>query len=372
MTRLLYVHNIAMPGPEANTVNVAKMCDAFAAHGCAVTLAVLPGTRIGELERKIAQHYGLQNDINVVALPAMCRRPTLAALAGGFLAAARRPDIVYTRAPHVAWLACSQGIATILEVHADLSAFSALGAKLLREAIASRRLLGTVVISNALAQRLRASLGASTSMVVAHGGADCGEAPTPVWNPHFNVGFVGRFYRGRGLELIRQLAIACPWAEFHVAGGDARTLAGFTGPLPHNILVHGSLPHVEAGRLMQRCDVLLAPYQRAVYVADGRTDTAGWMSPLKVFEYMAAGRAIVASDLPALREVLADGETALLRDPEDAAAWIAALEHLRIDTRLRMALGMRAFQSLKSHYTWRARAGRILAECSRMRTAVGG
>ena len=53
MTRLAYIHNIAMPGPEANTVNVAKMCDAFAANGAAVTLIALPDRGGNDLADRI-------------------------------------------------------------------------------------------------------------------------------------------------------------------------------------------------------------------------------------------------------------------------------------------------------------------------------
>ena len=364
MIKLLYVHNIRMPGPEANTVNVAKMCDAFAAHGCDVTLATLPGHAAKDLKPRIFEHYGLSHDFQIAPLPQFCTRPTLAAMMSGWLAETRRPNILYTRAPHVAWLACKRGVPTIIEIHADLRAFSRLGARLLRDVLSSRSLLGGVVISSALRDRLQRALGRSAPpFLVAHGGADLDEtaAPRPrLAQERFAVGFVGRFYRGRGLELIATLCAACPWADFHVAGGDVDALAAFIGPLPKNMIVHGSLPHSEVAALMRRCDVLIAPYQRSVYVADGRTDTASWMSPLKVFEYMAAARPIVASDLPAIREVLTHEDTALLCDPDEPGAWAKALGALRDDAGTRLRLGERAAAELQARYTWRARAGLIL------------
>src|SRR5262245_24684734 len=100
--RLLYVHNIAMPGPEANTVNVAKMCAAFAANGCDVTLAALPGCAHPDLERRIRAHYDLAAAIRVRPLPPAAARPTIAALSAAMMTRRERPDLVYTRAPHVA------------------------------------------------------------------------------------------------------------------------------------------------------------------------------------------------------------------------------------------------------------------------------
>ena len=65
---------------------------------------------------------------------------------------------------------------------------------------------------------------------------------------------------------------------------------------------------------MADCDILIAPYAAQVSHAGGG-DIGRWMSPLKLFEYMAAERPVVTADLPVLREVVRDGETALLCPP---------------------------------------------------------
>ncbi len=86
-----------------------------------------------------------------------------------------------------------------------------------------------------------------------------------------------------------------------------------------------------------------------------------WMSPLKVLEYMAAGKAILASDIPALREILRDGETALLLPPGEPEAWAAAARALLRDPGRAAALGARARAAFLAKHTWDARAVRILA-----------
>jgi glycosyltransferase involved in cell wall biosynthesis len=79
---------------------------------------------------------------------------------------------------------------------------------------------------------------------------------------------------------------------------------------------------------------------------------------LKLFEYMAAGRAIVASDLPAIREVLTDGVNGLLVAPGDADALAAAIRRLAADAPLRLRLGAAAGKDASS-YTWGRRAERL-------------
>lgn len=360
MTRLLYVHNIAMPGPEANTVNVAKMCSAFAANGCDVTLAALPGVP-SDVEGEIHRHYAITHPFCVSPLPKTCARPTMAAFAAVSLARRYHSDIVYTRAPHVALAACMAGVWTVLELHTSEEAFGATGRAALRAVLRHPKLGGVVAISGALAQHLRASH-RLRDIIVAHDGADSRPEAHPLpARRRLKIGFVGRFYRGKGLELIAQLAALCPWADFHLVGGradDAMRLIG--APLPANVTCHGALPHGSAVAFIDSCDVMLAPYQRVVRAADGVTDTARWMSPLKIFEYMAAGKAILASDLTVLREILTDNETARLLPPEEPAAWASALSIFRDKTDVRVALGAGARQCFLARHTWRARAQRIL------------
>ena len=92
---------------------------------------------------------------------------------------------------------------------------------------------------------------------------------------------------------------------------------------------------------------------------------ANYTSPLKLFEYMAAGRAIVASDLASWADVLAHEETALLLPPGDSEAWSKAIMRLRDDAALRERLGTAAREKALAHYTWDARAERILAHIGR-------
>src|SRR5690606_28470778 len=83
-----------------------------------------------------------------------------------------------------------------------------------------------------------------------------------------------------------------------------------------------------------------------------------YTSPLKLFEYMAAGRPIVASDLHALREVLRHDENALLVAPDSPAALAEALRRLIDGRELSRRLAQRARQDA-AEYGWDTRALRL-------------
>jgi glycosyltransferase involved in cell wall biosynthesis len=85
-----------------------------------------------------------------------------------------------------------------------------------------------------------------------------------------------------------------------------------------------------------------------------------YASPLKIFDYMAAGCAIVAPDQPNIREVLEHGRTALLFDPADPTAQWSAIATLLRDPVQRVALGQAAREALIARdHTWRGNAARI-------------
>jgi glycosyltransferase involved in cell wall biosynthesis len=98
-------------------------------------------------------------------------------------------------------------------------------------------------------------------------------------------------------------------------------------------------------------DAAVAPYpaQRGFY-----------FSPLKVFEYMAAGLPVVASRVGQLAEVIEDGVTGLLCPPGDAVACAEALGRLRAEPALAARLGLAAREHVRRRHSWRAVAGQIL------------
>jgi len=117
----------------------------------------------------------------------------------------------------------------------------------------------------------------------------------------------------------------------------------FTGLLP---------PAAVAARLRQ-ADVLTLPNPASAI-------SSTFTSPLKLFEYMASGRPIVASDLPALREVLRDGENALLVEPGSPQALTAGILRIKHDAALGRRLAAQAMVDA-GQFTWARRAGRLEA-----------
>ncbi len=372
--RILYLSISYVPSRRASSVHVMKMCAALARQGHEVTLVTkrCPPRQEPGVEDDFA-FYGVAPGFALRKLP----RP--AAPGGGvlhtlalarLLAAKRREiDLVYGRDPVGTRLAAALGLPVVFEAHAPPA--GALSRRLHRGIFGARGFRRLVVISAALAERFAAlpACPPPERLRVAHDAADPladGAAPAPPPaafgdRPAPHLGYVGHLYPGRGTEVLVELARRLPEATLHAVGGAPADLARLRGAAaPPNFVLHGYVPPARLPAYYRAFDLLLMPYERRVETALGRTDTSAWMSPLKMFEYMAAGRPIVSSDLPVLREVLEDGRNALLAPPGDAGAWEAAVRRLLADADLGRRLAAAALADFERGHTWDARAREVL------------
>ena len=366
--RLVYVANSIIPSRAANSVHVMKMCDAFASIGYEVILVVPEVTPINEAD--LFDGYGVSRSFSIVRLPwvKMPGRGWWFALQAFFAIKRLKAGRVYGRHLPSLVLPSLVGLPTVYEAHAPISeTMGKAGSFCLRVLCGARGFRKLVVISEALAgwYKNNTQLG-ENDIKVAH------DAASPAVNSQlstlnrrseesFELGYVGQLYAGKGMEMIAAIAEKRPLFKFTIVGGDEGDIQQWRKHLQHldNVRFTGFLPQAEAISLIEGFDVVLAPYQKRVTTAGGGGDISRWMSPLKIFEYMSAGKPIVASDLPVLREVLNDGDNALLCEPEDPDHWCEAIDMLHRESELRDRLGTKARSDFLKKFTWEARARSI-------------
>ncbi len=227
--------------------------------------------------------------------------------------------------------------------------------------------VGLVCISDALAHAIKTEFAPDAPVHVLRDAARPAEENVvaagkwPGRPDALQVGYVGHLYPGKGMEVVGRLAAEMPDVDFHVIGGRPEDIDQWQSKGEwRNLQFHGYVPPVEVPGHIARLDVVLLPNQQEVWAADGRVEIGQWTSPLKAFEYMAHAKAIVASDIPALREIFRNGETAVFAPPDEVGAWCSAIRGL-MDERLRSDLGKRAQQDFLGHYTWEHRAEAVAA-----------
>jgi glycosyltransferase involved in cell wall biosynthesis len=169
----------------------------------------------------------------------------------------------------------------------------------------------------------------------------------------------GHLYAGRGADLFLQLAKSFPQAHFVWVGGRLEDIKYWGGRVEStNVTFTGFIPNRDLPLYQAAADVLLMPYSRTIMGSSGTADSASVASPMKMFEYMAAGRAIMTSDLPVIREVLNE-QNAIFCPPDDPISWQTTLDTLLKNEVRRAALGRQARNDVQ-RYTWLSRAKNIL------------
>ncbi len=393
--RILYLADIRFPLERANGIQSMATCHALAARGHDVTLVVRPDSHTPARDPfafyGLTRIAGLRVEIAPAAGPPVARRAGYVTYAIGRAMGRTRQDLIFTRDLGLASLLLRVPAAlrapVVYEAHgiaADVAA--ALPGLLTGARVASPAKLerlarrdaqvwsaadGYVTITDGLARELNRRFGDRPRIAVVPDGARATEETdrpdrrsatdsADGTDRLFTIGYAGHLYPWKGVDLVVEAVAALPDTQGLIVGGHekepdlARVKAlaekrrcavrvTFTGPLP---------PAEVAPRLLE-ADVLALPNPASAI-------SSTFTSPLKLFEYMASNRPIVASDLPALREILRDGENALLVEPGSPQALTAGIARIKNDAALGRRLAAQAVLDA-AQFTWARRAERLEA-----------
>jgi glycosyltransferase involved in cell wall biosynthesis len=170
------------------------------------------------------------------------------------------------------------------------------------------------------------------------------------------IGFTGFIRSWHGLDSI------IDWLATQPAKGNIHALIVGDGPARHDleqqVLRLGISDRVTFTGLVDRHSIsrMVAAFDIAV-----QPKSVPYASPLKLFEYMAMAKAILAPDQPNIREVLENEVSALLFDPNDRHSMVQAMQRLAEDSALRAKLGAAALRTIRDRdYTWDGNARRVL------------
>ncbi|HJR82845.1 MAG TPA: glycosyltransferase family 4 protein [Sphingomicrobium sp.] len=367
--QLAYVANSRIPSRAANTVHVLNMSEAFAAEGHSVSLIARGEPPTGA---SLFEDFSLENRFDVKLLPVTnpAFLDRLCFIRHVRRSLAERPfDFVYGRSCYGLLAGVPRNVPFAYDLHIVPSSRLRRGL----EALLFRRpnFLFATAITRAIADKYRSTFPHLRDRILV---APCAAAPvqqaTECRQPGpTRVYYVGHLYQGRGIDLVLEVARAATDIEFHIVGGEEADIRFWAGRASENVVFHGYVKPSGLAAHYERADLCVAPHGTTVTVAGGGGDIAPWMSPMKIFEYMAHGKPLIAADLPALREIVSPGVDGLLCPPDDPEAWLGAIRILSNDAALRGRLGEAARRTLEEHHTWQGRARAIL-EFAEVRTVA--
>lgn len=372
---LVYIAHARVPSQRTNSLQVMKMCAGFAAAG-AVTRLLIPFRLRGWFQlrfrgRQVRDWYAVGSSFAITSLayPNLGQRLSGYGFWAALLARWLRPDLVYTRSLAAACRLAAWNQPVVFETH-DLGKDQALPEwrHFLDDTLQRPALRGLVAISRGLAEAYQAAGAPSEKLHVFHDGVDLERFQGALdratarsrlgLDPHGQViCHVGNMSAGRGIDVLLRALTGIPAATLILVGGRPEEIAAHARlaaalGVVERVRFTGYVSNREVPLHLWAADVL-------VLAATAESPIAAYTSPLKLFEYMAAGRPMVAAQLATIGEVLRHEDHALLVEAGSPEALRSGIQHLLNDPALGEQLARRARLEAE-RYSWSGRAAAIL------------
>jgi len=398
--KIALITNSRIPSLTANSIQAMKVVQALMQLGHDVRMFAPAEAEPMTLE-SLKAHYGLRLVPSLQLLPSITGLKRLDFILHAQRAARNfNADLIYTWLPQSAALGLWMKYPVVLEMHADVT--GRMGAWWLRQFWKAKGKKKMTVTTSALRKALERSTQLKfedEAVIAAPNGVELEryeglpsprEARRQLNLPEgLTVGFTGHIYPGRGADLLFELAKAMPHVNFLWVGGTPELVSFWKSKLAEesvaNVIMTGFVEHRRIPLYQAAADVLLMPYSRSISASSGG-DIAEVINPMKMFEYMASGRAIVCADLPVIREVLNEGNAVFCkpsesvggrvgggvskqasptqppppyRDREIVGDWQLAIDAVLADEPRRGALGAQARHDVEK-FSWLKREERVM------------
>ncbi len=375
--RIGFITTSRIPSKTANSIQVMKVCHAIQSLGEDIRLWV-PDFGRSDWEA-LAENYGLSQPFPITWLPFkrwmkqydFCLRAVRQVQDWG-------GEAVYTWALQAAVAAGLHRLPSVMEFH-DFP-MGRIGPHLFRTWMRQRRKKLVLCTTRALADGLMEDYGyhlPDEILQIAPNGTDLeryanlpdpGEARKALGLAEgFTVGYSGHFYPGRGMALLTRIAAGMPHIRFLWMGGQEADIAPWVKDLAdkgiHNVTITGFIPNSRLPDYQAAADCLVMPYGKKISGSSGG-DISRVINPMKMFDYLACGRAIIASEIPVFHEILNDGN-AIFCDAENPSEWTTAIQTLADDPTLRARLAGNGRRDA-AKYTWQMRAQTTMDKLSRL------
>lgn len=379
--RIGYIWPRPIPSRETDTQQVMKTVDALSTEGAELDLIVPESRRMRALglaafEAELRAFYSLHAPLRLVPLRGVepsrfeIERPVHSLLACASVPRGRY-DVLYSRSRSTTVLNALRGQPVVFETYRLLGKDSPALVHVLAALARRRNLLGVVTHSQLSADSLAGRGFPRHKLAPIHNGYDPDDLQPALDREQARAElgldrertlccYTGHVRARKGMAALLETAALAPEVEFLIAGGnpdDVRQLAKQCDRSAlRNVRLLGWRPAAELRPLLYAADVLIIPPSQVPLREFGRT-----VLPMKIFSYLAAGRPIVAPDLPDLTEVLEHEKSALLVPADDAPAAARAIQRIAAEPALAARLGRGALER-SAGLTWRARARKILAQ----------
>lgn len=361
--KLVYQSSSFIPSLAANSIHVVNMSEQFSEKGVETLLLGYKGD--DELCSDVYDYYGVSKSFSIKLLKNSSFFNRLFYFFWSlYMAFSFKADLVVSRNFYGVMLFSLCGFKVIYDIHSPFWGDSLVKSfcwSLIRK---SRKLYVTTNSTFLKKELARSDLFPRNGVEVLFNGAKASNCSSHYFEKNsdvLDVGYVGGLYQGRGIDMILELSHKVSDIRFHIAGGTQEQIENLKFKANDNVVFYGHIPPSETDSFRSACDVLLAPYNSSGVYSYGRNsvDQSLYQNPIKLIEYLSSGKAIIASDIPSVRDVFSD-DVAILLNPNEIELWSSTLEHLRDNPDVLKKLVYSTEKVFSDKYTWSSRAEKMV------------
>ncbi len=363
----VYIAKANIPSTAANSIHVMKISEAFA-DICDCFKLIVPNPANGRED--IEKSFGAYGVKPFVVETVKVREKGLCNRYGFPIKSmwkARKARYVITRDPIVAFLSVLCHKQTVLDLHGDLRhlcgrAYRMMLWKKFRDDTHLHLVMITKGLVDYYVEKYNVPRERITVLPDGYTNSNFSNISkkSVLRNEEVNIGYCGGFVQGKGLEVIYQIAKHDLDHRYNLYGGDREEAEQkLHVKFSDNVFFGGYVSNCNIPEILNEQDILLLPNQKQqVYKNE---DIGLVTSPLKMFEYMASGRVIIASDIPVLHEVLND-DNCFFAPVDEPEKWVEIIRYVTLHREEAVKKGEKASENVKK-YTWDKRAEKMLHLC---------
>ena len=360
--KLSYIAEINLCSKSAYKHQVLKMCDAFSELGFNVTLYIISKSDIkfNEIKKK----HLLKNNFKIIALFKKKRELNfffrLIFFIKLLIEYKGKNTIIYSRSVLSSLLYSIICKKNYLEIHQANSGFTAFLFKIFKKKIL--RYINFILISKNLNNIL---LLPNNKFLVAEDGVDIRDFNLINKNTNSEIKnscvYTGSLHKGKGFEFIIRLAKKNKKINFFVYGDINTAEKKLLKDIKRirNLNIMGHVNYCKIPNILDNHPVILMPYEKEVFGNHKTANLADFMSPLKMFDYLASKKIIISSKNQNIEKILKNNYNGIICSKLSLDEWSKKIIYLMDNMNLKKTLGKNAFITAKK-FTWKVRVNKIL------------
>ncbi len=361
MKNIIYISDLNLPNNSAQSIQILKMCDAFSNFkNHPVHLFVKFFDKSCSFQ-KLKKDYILKNSFFIKSVLDIKKKNFLTNLLYSILVSFivlrfKNKKLVYTRVMLVSIFLSMFRIHHILEIHQELTGFTK---KIFNffYSINNKNYLKIVYINKNLKRYF--NIFNKTPNIILDDASDYKDFKKKEKKVYNSCVYSGSLSKGKGFEFIIELAKNLKYINFEIYG-EEKTYLGNLKEIKKikNLKINGSISYKDIPSALKQNKILLMPYNKVSFGRSKNVNLSKYMSPLKLFDYLACGRIIIASKLPVYTHILKHNFNSFIINRLNISVWKRKIENTLKNYNKYYQIRYNAIKTSKN-FTWEMRVKKI-------------